>query len=467
MIGLDAEAPTGIPRVQDFLMRAAAAERGVGLVHFDRGFGKFVYLADGERDRYMNGPRIFALAGPETGDESGRSGSFSVSSLFNALKIVWDFPDSGRELDRNVAASLTDQQKKGLDYTLWKTTFRVLRWGIAALRFRWFRKLRRGRRAIDPARTHVLLSHMTVSGSRGITALTSTRSRSMILHDLIPVTHPELTINPRHGPQAARELTEVLREQPLIHCTSRASEQALKEFVRANKIPMPSIARFTLPSFLHEKAAAAGRTGRIDPAEPFVFYCSTIEARKNHLLLLRIWARSIAEGRPLPRLVLAGKWGWGVEAVHHFWEAHPELRPYVTFTGQIGDDTLIDFYRSARFGVMPSIIEGWGYGASECLDFATPVIVSTAPALIEATHGLMPAIDPGDFDGWYETVSRLARDDEMLKKLRAKIAEGYSPTASAESWEKIRGSIERYVQSSASGRSGIRKRAGRGARQSA
>ena len=55
-------------------------------------------------------------------------------------------------------------------------------------------------------------------------------------------------------------------------------------------------------------------------------------------------------------------------------------------------------------------VEGWGYAASECLDFGVPVIVSTTPALIEATRGLMPAIDADDQAGWYAAIRRIAED---------------------------------------------------------
>ena len=50
----------------------------------------------------------------------------------------------------------------------------------------------------------------------------------------------------------------------------------------------------------------------------------------------------------------------------------------------LSDLELIGYYRQALFGVAPSRAEGWGFGASECLDFGIPVIVSTAPALREA-----------------------------------------------------------------------------------
>ena len=77
------------------------------------------------------------------------------------------------------------------------------------------------------------------------------------------------------------------------------------------------------------------------------------------------------------------------------------------------------------FCVFPSIVEGWGLGASEALDFGTPVVISDIPPLREATQGLMPAIPPADEDLWQETVEGLIAQPDALQCLRRVIAEKY------------------------------------------
>ena len=55
------------------------------------------------------------------------------------------------------------------------------------------------------------------------------------------------------------------------------------------------IDRFQLPSILYEKAKSLDRLARLEPKEPFILYCSTIEVRKNHLMRARpvkaLWRR--------------------------------------------------------------------------------------------------------------------------------------------------------------------------------
>jgi glycosyltransferase involved in cell wall biosynthesis len=105
---------------------------------------------------------------------------------------------------------------------------------------------------------------------------------------------------------------------------------------------------------------------------------------------------------------------------------------------------LIDLYRSALFGVVPSFAEDWGHGASECLDFWLPVIVSTAPALREAVQGLMPTLSPNDQEGWFAQVRRLTENKADLAELTKSIIEHYQPIESQESWNTIKGAIADY-----------------------
>jgi glycosyltransferase involved in cell wall biosynthesis len=193
-----------------------------------------------------------------------------------------------------------------------------------------------------------------------------------------------------------------------------------------------------------EKAAQLDGSPDSPFGEPFVLYCSTIEARKNHILLARVWQRALEDGVKLPILICVGKWGWAVDDLTGYLAEHPALSSSIIFTGPVSDAQLIRYYQNALFGVMPSRIEGWGYGASECLDFGIPVIVSTAASLLEATRGLMPAIDPDDLPGWYEEIRRWSEDESQRSLYRQQIADRYRPTSTAASWAQIKAEL-RYA----------------------
>ncbi len=160
----------------------------------------------------------------------------------------------------------------------------------------------------------------------------------------------------------------------------------------------------------------------IDRTRPFVLFCSTIEVRKNHLLLLHLWERLRQELPPdrLPVLIFVGRWGWGVDAVRLAVERNWRLTPHVQIFEDVRDDALRWLYRNARFTLFPSFNEGFGLPAGESLSVGTPVLISDHPALVEATEGLMPAIDPFDLPAWQREVTALCLDDARLEALREK-----------------------------------------------
>ena len=88
---------------------------------------------------------------------------------------------------------------------------------------------------------------------------------------------------------------------------------------------------------------------------------------------------------------------------------------------EASDAELIWLYKNALFSVFPSHSEGFGLGAAESLSFGTPVVISNAPALVEATEGLMPAYDPMDFPAWLDEVRRLCTNSDHLNALRQKV----------------------------------------------
>jgi glycosyltransferase involved in cell wall biosynthesis len=208
--------------------------------------------------------------------------------------------------------------------------------------------------------------------------------------------------------------------------TARSYQRLIAE---PNDLPAP-ISQAYLPNFLKEHASTIGEVPVADlDGRPFVVYCSTIEIRKNHQLLLNVWDRlqhEISADR-LPLLVFVGRWGWHTEIVRLLIERNWRLRRHVRVLDRVSDAELIWLYRNARFTVFPSYAEGFGLAAAESLSFGTPVVVSDCPALVEATEGLMPAHDPQDFAAWCADIRSLATDDARLGELRAAVEQYRGP----------------------------------------
>lgn len=112
-------------------------------------------------------------------------------------------------------------------------------------------------------------------------------------------------------------------------------------------------------------------------------YClclSTLEPRKNMLLLLDTCLRLYQQGRLKTKLVLAGRKGWKIDKLLAQAGA---VQDSVRITGFIEDDDLPAVYRMARCFIFPSLYEGFGIPPLEAMSQGVPVIASDSSSLPE------------------------------------------------------------------------------------
>ncbi len=425
--------PSGIPRVEEFLARAAIADDdpSVLVVKFDRRSGRYATLDVFEQRQLRNRDDVSQI------DAAGRR---LLPTLRQAFRTIRQYPTIDRDADRQFADAATDNGRRGLSYQVAKLLircYRLIHYGIAKL----VTPRSQRRQPVDLSGGTILLSNAAAMTASRAGSLDPAQERAFICHDLIPLLYPHYAMNKDHAERFATSVRNIMRHPTTALCTSETSSAMMRDYARGASLEPARIRRIRLPSTLYEKAGHHQSPPASPATEPFVLYCSTIEVRKNHLLLARIWQRAIDDGVTLPKLLCVGKWGWGVQELTDYLLAHPALSSRITFTGPASDAELIGYYRTALFGVVPSRVEGWGYGASECLDFGVPVIVSTAPALREATCGLMPAIDPDDENGWYAEIRRLSESHDLRASYRQKIAERYQPTSTAASWAQVKAAL--------------------------
>lgn len=98
----------------------------------------------------------------------------------------------------------------------------------------------------------------------------------------------------------------------------------------------------------------------LDRMGAFALCVGTVEIRKNHARLLKLWELLAREaGAGWPKLVVAGKGGWNArEAVRALRRAGREA-PYLWIEAPT-DKELAWLYGRADFTVFPSLVEGWG-----------------------------------------------------------------------------------------------------------
>ena len=236
-------------------------------------------------------------------------------------------PWEKRAVDRHLALTVTSG-RHGPDFTAMKLLIRAYRLYRRAIG-------RLGRRphppqpSMDIGRNIVLIcqnilvreDRSAVSGDAGRIAF--------ICHDLIPTMRPDLVANSKTDRDFGKNLELLVQAGATAFCASDAAGAMLTDHMRQAGIAPPVVHRFPMPSLLHETASRLNMTSRLDAGEPFVLYCSTIEVRKNHIMLARIWKQALDEGVTLPKLVCVGRWGWMIEPLRAYLKAHPELADQV------------------------------------------------------------------------------------------------------------------------------------------
>lgn len=424
---------TGIQRVEDFMIRSALADPdpGVEVVTLDPSSHRFRPLESFELARF---------GADAVAPFRRRSRRPALAALRHALQAVRRYPMAKRDADRQLAGTIANGE--GALSAMLAAALRAYRlWRRGCVLSGLARSCPEEQETAAPDSPMLLISNHVMVWDHLAKLSRQAHRLAFLCHDMIPAMRPDLVGASKIQAGFGANLEMLAKSGAAAFCTSATSARMLEDHMEGAGVALPAIHRFPMPSLLHAKADLLGTTSRIEGGEAFVLYCSTVEVRKNHILLARVWQQALEEGVALPKLVCAGRRGWMIEELDAYLKEHPRLAERVVFTGPISDEELIRRYRSASFGVFPSHIEGWGYAASECLDFGIPVIVSTTPSLVEATGGLMPTIDSTDQAGWYAAIRRMAEDGAWRSSLTERIAERHRPTSPAESWAAIKAGL--------------------------
>ncbi len=169
--------------------------------------------------------------------------------------------------------------------------------------------------------------------------------------------------------------------------------------------------------------------GALGVRPPYIAFVGTMEPRKAIPVLVDAFAPLAAE-RPELRLVLAGRDGWGSEAVRDA-VARSGAATRVIRARWVPDEALPALFRQAAAVAYPSLEEGFGLPALEALACGAP-LVTTAGSPMEGVAGEAALVVPAGNSGalaW--ALRRILDDPEMEARLRRAGPEA----ASTYTWE--------------------------------
>jgi glycosyltransferase involved in cell wall biosynthesis len=225
-----------------------------------------------------------------------------------------------------------------------------------------------------------------------------------LVHDLIPITHPSFC-RPDEASRHRERMRTVLTTGFGVIGNSQATLDDLAEFARGERLHLP-------PSIV----ARLGTDPLPQPDQPVSADCptfvilGTIEARKNHQLLLDIWTKLVARhGSQAPRLLIIGQRGWEAQHVFDVLDRDDRLRGHVVEMKGCSDRELAQHLASARALLFPSLAEGYGLPLVEALRMGVPVIASDLPVFREIGGDIPLYLDPLDASAWEAAILDYAR----------------------------------------------------------
>jgi glycosyltransferase involved in cell wall biosynthesis len=205
---------------------------------------------------------------------------------------------------------------------------------------------------------------------------------AVVVYDLLPHSHPEW-FPPGVGPRYEAWLSLVLEVADQAICISRTVADALRAVCEARGGRRPAIASFLLDADLDEwLLPVRSLSPPSDPGEPRFLVVGTIEPRKGHAQALAafeaLWARGSRAG-----LIIAGRFGWGTEALVARLRAHPESGRRLLWIDSAGDADLLAAYLGSTALLAPSLGEGVGLPLVEAAAHRLPVLARDLPVFRE------------------------------------------------------------------------------------
>lgn len=259
-----------------------------------------------------------------------------------------------------------------------------------------------------------------------------------LIHDLIPITHPQYC---REGEAGRHELRmeTALQSASGIILNSAATESDLAAFACNRGITMPASLIAWLGTDSTPDIASARPVAR---KRPYFVVVGTIEARKNHMLLLEAWREIVSRlGEQAPDLIVIGQRGWeAAEAISILDDPGP-LRGYVHEMAGCSDEQMSNLLAGARATLMPSFVEGFGLPLIEALQQGVPVIASDLPVFREIAGDIPAYLDPSDRTAWASAVIDYSGESaERHRQLES--ANGFP----APTWEDHFARVETFLE---------------------
>ena len=219
-----------------------------------------------------------------------------------------------------------------------------------------------------------------------------------------------------------------------------APPETVLQIMRNRQVKVPGIATKREPVFSLGLSPAGGLE--------YLLIVSTIEPRKNHLMLIAAWERLKYTSMPQLKLVVVGNLGWGFRPVLDAFRPWAERGDLIHLTA-VPSAELRVLYLHAAATICPSLAEGFDYSGIEAMRCGGIVLSSDIPVHREVFGSASVYFDPYSAEDAAGVIAQVLAPDglsirERLHAEGPRISDRYTAGNILPQWEQFFYDLRRH-----------------------
>ena len=278
-------------------------------------------------------------------------------------------------------------------------------------------------------------------------------------HDAVPILMPHTVLNKAvHQAEHFQALRSNIASGALFSCISEATRKDLvtifpeaekQSFVIHNMVseeyhetesPRTLVSRLVRNRLadMSEFKSKAGLDKLVTDDFEYLLMVSTIEPRKNHILLVSAWERLKYSTHPDLKLIVVGNIGWNQGPVINAFKPWAE-KGDLHYLQNVPSPELRVLYQHALATICPSLAEGFDYSGIEAMRCGCPVVSSDIAVHREIYQDASIFFNPYSVDDAAHKIGMVAAPDaqDSREQMRARgrsISQLYAPANILPKW---------------------------------